>query len=212
MAKRQGASTRTTRSAMPLPISSMNIVLVVLAGLVVRCDASIGLTGIDTWPNSPFCAHACYGSLSSYRLSCSVIHGDPDDHDAHVMTSADCRADNFDFLTSLAWCLSTKCEDLSTSELETFWEATSTGDPAVQPVWSYRQALANITAEPTMELGHGGTINATVVTPYFWNVLYGTYSTLYQEGWNMNVFGYVRGFLPSRSSEGTVPSYTDSLH
>jgi hypothetical protein len=169
------------------------LVSVFALGLVQPCLASIGLTGIDSHPNKPFCAHACYSSLASYRLDCSEVHGDPNDHHAHVVTTADCRRDHYDFLTSVAWCLSTKCreyDDLSVGDLEKFWEETVTSDPVIQPIWSYSVALANITEEPTVVLGHGGTINTTVVTPEFWNVLYGTYSTLYQEGWNMNVFGY----------------------
>lgn len=160
---------------------------------MVPCKGSIGLTGIDDWPNEPFCATACYGSLSSYRLDCSEIHGDPHSHDAMVMTSPDCRADHVPFLTSLAWCISTKCQevgaDLKTSEIEKFWEEKSTGDASVEPVWSYREALANVTEKPTTVLEHGGEINETVVPPEFWFVLYGTYRTLDGEGRNMNIFG-----------------------
>ncbi|KAH6681031.1 ferric reductase transmembrane component 4 [Plectosphaerella plurivora] len=159
------------------------------------CAAGIGLTGIDSFENHPFCVTACYGSLSSYRLNCSVVHGDEDDHHAEVMTAPECRADHAPFLTSLAWCIQSKCEEvnevLTTSQIEEFWERTSTGDPTVQPIWSYRQAIAQVSEEPTLVLGHGGTINETVVTPFFWTVLYGTYTTLYQEGWNMNVFGLI---------------------
>ena len=111
------------------------------------------------------------------------------------MTSPECRADNEPFLASLAWCIKSKCEEvderLTTSEIEEFWERTSTGDPKVKPHWSYTQALANVSEPPTVELGHGGTVNTTVITPFFWNVLYGTYTTLYQESWNMNVFGLI---------------------
>lgn len=175
--------------------SSLAARLLSIAASASVCSASIGLTGIDTFNDHPLCATACYGALSSYRLDCSVIHGDEDDHHVHVhvMTSPECRADHEPFLTSLAYCIKTKChevgEHLTTSEIEEFWERTTTGDPAVQPRWSYRQALANVTEIPTMVLGHGGTITETVVPPEFWSVLYGTYSTLYQEGWNMNVFG-----------------------
>ncbi|KAF6787314.1 ferric-chelate reductase, partial [Colletotrichum musicola] len=176
-------------------MESRSLVFLVFLTLGRVCSASIGLTGIDSFENKPFCATACYGSLSSYRLDCSEVHGDPDDHHAHVMTSPECRADNAPFLTSLAWCIHSKCEEvgehLSTSEIEEFWERTAGGDSAVQPRWSYRQALANIFEAPVMELGHDGTISETVKTPFFWNVLYGTYTTLYQEGWNMNVFGLI---------------------
>lgn len=167
--------------------------LVATLAAVTPCWASIGLSGIDAWPNSPYCATACYGCLSSYRLDCSEIHGDPDDHHAHVMTSPECRADNVPFLTSLAWCISAKCEEvdagLSIGDIEKFWETSATGDGSVQAAWSYKQSLTNVTDEPTMVLGHGGTINETVVPPEFWFVLYGTYKTLGDEGWNMNVFG-----------------------
>lgn len=175
-------------------MASRSLIPFVALGLVAPCLASIGLTGIDSFPNMPFCANACYSSLASYRLDCSEIQGDPNDHHALVITTAECRRDNYDFLTSVAWCLSTKCkeyDDLSVGEIETFWGKTVTSDPTVQPIWPYSVALANITQEPTVVLGHGGTINTTVVTPEFWHVLYGTYSTLYHEGWNMNVFGYV---------------------
>ena len=173
---------------------NVHTVLLTLA-LAAISHASIGLTGIDAWPNSPFCATACFGCLSSYRLSCSEVHGEPDDHHAHVETSSACRAGHLPFLTSLAWCISSKCDevgaDLSTADIERFWEDQSTSDPNVPPAWSYSQALANVTEEPTMVLGHGGTINETAVPPEFWSVMYGTYSTLDGEGWNMNVFGSV---------------------
>lgn len=197
----------TTAMQRALPASLF--LVIAHAGL---CAAGIGLTGIDSFENKPFCATACYGSLSSYRLDCSVVHGDEDDHHAHVMTSPECRADNDPFLASLAWCIKSKCEEvderLTTSEIEEFWERTSTGDPNVKPHWSYTQALANVSEPPTVELGHGGTVNTTVITPFFWNVLYGTYTTLYQESWNMNVFGYVLTML---SESRKRCSHTDML-
>ncbi|KAM5354771.1 hypothetical protein ACJ41O_001417 [Fusarium nematophilum] len=81
-----------------------SVLLLILANASL-CSARIGLTGIESFPNQPFCATACYGSLSSYRLDCSVIHGDENEYHAHVVTSPECRADNEPFLTSLAWCM-----------------------------------------------------------------------------------------------------------
>lgn len=73
-------------------------------------------------------------------------------------------------------------------EIEDSWERSATSDPSVSPAWTYSVSLANIMKEPTAVLGHGGTINTIILAPEFWHTLYGTYSTWYQEGWNMNVF------------------------
>lgn len=172
-------------------------ILAVAASLTVPCRA-VGLQGIDTFPAQPLCPDACYSSLSTYRLDCSVVHevegGDGDDghhHHAHVETSPECRADNDHFLRSLAWCISTKCADegLSTPDIEHFWFAVSTGDPEVPPKWSYTEALRTIDDPPVRDLGHGDTINSTVRTPEFWNVLYGTQTTLHHESRNGSIFG-----------------------
>ncbi|KAH7312520.1 ferric reductase like transmembrane component-domain-containing protein [Stachybotrys elegans] len=169
-----------------------------LAAASVGRGQSIGLTGIDSYDNHPFCATACYAALSSAPLECSEVHGDSHgDHGhghGHVMTSADCRRGNVPFLTSLAWCISSKCgevDDLTTGEIEEFWDRTASGDPNVSPAWTYSVALANISYPPTVDLGHGELMNTTVVPPFFWDVAYGTYKTLYEEGWNMNVFGLI---------------------
>ncbi|ROT42207.1 hypothetical protein SODALDRAFT_266785 [Sodiomyces alkalinus F11] len=160
----------------------------------VPCRA-VGLTGIDTFPENPLCAQACYNSLATYRLDCSIVHEDDSrgHHHAHVMTSPECRAGNEHFLRSLAWCISTKCADagLSTPEIEEFWFRVSTDDPAVPPQWSYTEALRTVEEPPVRELGHGDTINATVRTPEFWSVLYGTQTTLYHETRNGSIFGLV---------------------
>lgn len=115
------------------------------------------LVGYGIWPYNPVCAFACLRALSSYMLSCSSememgggmhMHG-------NGMTSPQCRADDTPWLTTLAYCAQTKCagSDVPTSQLEAFWEAQSTEDPAVPPRWSFSQAVANVTEPPGRELG-----------------------------------------------------------
>lgn len=70
------------------------------------------------------------------------------------MVSPDCRASDTLWLTTLAWCMRSKCADfqLPTSELEAFWEGQSTGDPALAPKWTYSTALVQIVQAPTQTL------------------------------------------------------------
>ncbi|KAL2760291.1 hypothetical protein ACRALDRAFT_1059855 [Sodiomyces alcalophilus JCM 7366] len=180
---------------------SRSAILALAAATVPVPSRAVGLTGIGTFPENPHCADACYSSLATYRLDCSVVHEDDsasggDHHHPHVETSPECRANNDHFLRSLAWCISTKCADagLSTPDIEHFWFRVSTGDPEVPPKWSYTEALRSIDEPPVRDLGHGDTINSTVRTPEFWSVLYGTHSTLYHETRNGSIFGWVPYF------------------
>jgi hypothetical protein len=64
---------------------------------------------------------------------------------------AHCRAQNFPFLSSIAWCMHLFCdESVHASKIEKFWETIITGDLSVLPEWSYGEVMANITQPPTM--------------------------------------------------------------
>ena len=98
------------------------------------------------------------------------------------MTSPQCRADDTPWLTTLAWCMCTSCAEfnVSTSELEAFWEDQCTGDPTVAPKWSYSTTLFSITEPPTRKLDEADdTLNSTaLVNPAvyeahsWWNAVY----------------------------------------
>ncbi|KAH0536625.1 hypothetical protein FGG08_006519 [Glutinoglossum americanum] len=131
-----------------------------LPGLVVA------LVGIDTHPFSPPCAFACGRAIASNMLSCSVhdasgghMHGGP------AMTTPQCRAGDTAYLTTLAWCISTKCAQyhVPSSRLEKYWEEQCTGDPAVAPKWDYSTALHNITQPPTRELAKDDVLDFTAL-------------------------------------------------
>jgi hypothetical protein len=89
--------------------------------------AQSGLTGLPTNPYDPYCAMACLRSLYTLNLACSTSGGTLGM--LTFTTSSECWATNTPYLTSLAWCINTKCAqyDESASKLEYFWENQATG-------------------------------------------------------------------------------------
>ncbi|KAG7285983.1 hypothetical protein NEMBOFW57_008279 [Staphylotrichum longicolle] len=93
--------------------------------------------------------------------------------------SNECYASNTPFLTSVAWCFSTKCAEFNipASTLQAFWEKSVTGSSKVAAKWTYPVALAQVEPPPTYQLnGSEPLLNVTsLVSPdtYLrqWNVL-----------------------------------------
>ncbi|KAG9235239.1 ferric reductase transmembrane component 4 [Amylocarpus encephaloides] len=138
------------------------------------------LVGITNHPYNPPCAFACGNSLSSFTLSCSshdMPGGGGHSHGGAGLTSPTCRAGDTAYLTSLAWCMSTKCAQygIPTSLLQKYWEEQSTKDPTVAPKWDYPTALHNVTEPPTQKLAKGDTINTTsLASQATWDTQYRT--------------------------------------
>ena len=155
-----------------------------LVGLLVRPVLG-ALVGFGIYPYSPFCAYSCHRSLSALMLECS-IHMAPGGAMSHSdMISPDCRAGDTSWLTTLAWCMSIKCAEfeVSTSELEHFWEGQSTGDPAVAPKWSYSTTLFQIAQPPTQELTEANDVlNFTaLVSPAIYKAQYNALTAVQRE-------------------------------
>ncbi|KAK0627938.1 hypothetical protein B0T14DRAFT_563702 [Immersiella caudata] len=139
------------------------------------------LTGFGFYPYEPLCAESCLRSLSSYTLACTTPTQDHSGHDHSSSTSPECYASDTPFLTSVAWCFSTKCaaeSNIPVSTLQLFWEKFVTGTSKVSAKWSYETALANVSPKPpTYQLGDADTgLNVTSIVPpdtYLaqWNVL-----------------------------------------
>lgn len=115
------------------------------------------LVGCGIWPYKPVCAFACLRALSGSMLSCSSetdTHGGAHAH-RNPMTSPQCRPGDASWLTTLAYCAQARCaaDDVPVSQLEGFWETEATEDAAVPPVWSFSEAVANVTEAPGRELG-----------------------------------------------------------
>ncbi|KAF2452346.1 ferric reductase like transmembrane component-domain-containing protein [Lineolata rhizophorae] len=141
------------------------------------------LNGFPANPYDPYCAMSCLRSLSSLMLGCSNHDGDTVGMMAS-MTSSSCWASDTPYLTSLAWCMHTKCAafGIPNSKLEYFWETQATGQSSagvetVPAKWSYAEALAHVTEPPTIQLTATDTdLNTTsLVSPAVylsqWNVL-----------------------------------------
>ncbi|KAG7429455.1 hypothetical protein Forpi1262_v010122 [Fusarium oxysporum f. sp. raphani] len=84
-------------------------------------------------------ANAYKTGLMGYGQSCIGTS----EHSHGGSPLAPCIATNSDFLHTLAYCLSTRCADVSPSELESYWAGQATGDKTVSAEWTYGSALAN---------------------------------------------------------------------
>lgn len=106
------------------------------------------LVGYGNYPYWPFCAESCVQAFKTYLLACSRT-GIADGPLA-LPTLPDCYAQDEPFLTSSAWCISTKCagEAITTSQLENFWEYRVTGKKSTVPKWTYSVSLANVDPRP----------------------------------------------------------------
>jgi hypothetical protein len=148
---------------MKLPFRATSVACLVAAAAAVDS----GLVGYGIEPYEPPCAHACQSSLASLMLACSVGGDDGGhSHGASGMTPPRCRAGDTPWLTTLAWCMKTKCAPygLATSRLQMFWEQSSTGDPAVAPKWDYPTTLHEMGGEPREELAADAeSLNSTMM-------------------------------------------------
>ncbi|KAI0203655.1 ferric-chelate reductase [Astrocystis sublimbata] len=132
-----------------------------------------GLGGVDGFTfYDPYCGHGCFRSFSPFALSCSSTSR-PGGHttaDKIAHDLAECRASNYPFLSSIAWCVHLYCaQDVLNSTIEKFWETEITGDVNVLPKWSYGEVLASITEPPTVVLlpaDADAVLNTTTLTTY----------------------------------------------
>ncbi|KAL6856719.1 ferric reductase-like transmembrane component [Trichoderma novae-zelandiae] len=105
------------------------------------------LEGFGRSSYNPLCAEACLRSFTSLMLSCTDTDMEGGNH-GMMYASPSCRAESTPFLTSVAWCMGDKCVDVPASKLEAYWEDWVTGNRAVQPKWSFSEALANVDPRP----------------------------------------------------------------
>ncbi|PGH11880.1 hypothetical protein AJ80_06945 [Polytolypa hystricis UAMH7299] len=141
-----------------------------------------GLAGINGFTfYDPYCGHGCFRSFSPFKLACSASVS-PGGHTTGTEAAhnlAMCRASNFPYLSSIAWCMHLYCsDDVRASKIETFWETGITGDINILPVWSFGEVMANITEPPTMIAKNQSMIldMTMLTTQETWEV---TWTTLY---------------------------------
>ncbi|KAI0465984.1 ferric-chelate reductase [Xylaria cf. heliscus] len=154
-----------------------------------------GLAGINGFTfYNPYCGHGCFRSFAGFTLPCSTIisaggHTTADEA-AHKL--AECRASNFPYLSSIAWCMHLYCpDDVEASTIETFWETEITGDVNIPPIWSYGEVMANITEPPTItQVDTNVILNMTILTTYEnWKITQDTLKYFFRETALESYFG-----------------------
>jgi hypothetical protein len=105
------------------------------------------LTGYGYYSYDPPCAAACLRSFKGYMLRCTDF---ADAITGADFTEASCYRQDTPYLTSVAYCISTKCfqPDIKLSKLQLFWEEQITGRPGISPKWTYEQALTHASPSP----------------------------------------------------------------
>jgi len=146
-----------------------------LLGLVTATFAAFD--GLGQPYSEPYCAWACRAVIGSANLTCTMAgHGGGSgghDHSASmgVMTMPSCRANDDAFLTTLAYCIKTRCTNISVGEIEQYWVKQISGDPTVPPKWNYAVTLNHIDGTPNVTYASGRTINTTMlVSNTSWNI------------------------------------------
>lgn len=143
------------------------LVIVAILLLSTQTHALIGY-GIEMY--NPNCAFACRGAIASAMLSCSdmAAMGGMTHHGGSAMTTAECRANDTSFLTTLAWCMSSTCAEykVETWKLEKYWLDKTTGEPEVMPKWGYTETLGKIKEAPEAEWNEEDTLNFTALVAH----------------------------------------------
>jgi hypothetical protein len=160
-----------------------------------------GINGFTFY--DPYCAHGCFRSFSGFTLSCSTIFS-PDGNttaESAAHNLAVCRASDFPYLSSIAWCIHLYCpDDVRASAIETFWKTEITGDINILPEWSYGEVTANITQPPTMvAMGMGMVLNMTMTNDN-WEATRVTLMYFFRETSLESFYGYmIHGVVLPRS-------------
>ena len=141
-----------------------------LVGLVGTVLA--GMDGITEPFSEPYCAFACRADIGSANLTCTMPAGHAMDsgggHNHGVtagpVTTAACRASDPSFLTTLAYCIKSRCK-VSETDIENYWFTQVTGAPDTKPRWTYNTTLERIVGTPNVTWASGRTINRTMIVP-----------------------------------------------
>ncbi|KAL9004309.1 MAG: hypothetical protein Q9188_002873 [Gyalolechia gomerana] len=128
-----------------------------------------GLVGYGISMYNPQCAFACRDVLSTSILNCSepadMSHGMGMEMSMESETSPECFATDDAFLSTLAYCITTHCQQVAAWKLEKYWNMNVAGRQPNQPIpkATYQRTLASIDTKPTYSLVVGGELNRTMI-------------------------------------------------
>ncbi|KAI1766945.1 ferric reductase like transmembrane component-domain-containing protein [Hypoxylon sp. FL1150] len=123
-----------------------------------------GLIGYGQWWYDPKCCYACRSVIESAQLDCpDGSMGEMDMDMTMDSPMAPCIAENFAFLSTLAYCINSNClaDGVPAWRIEKYWADQATGDPLVPAKWTYGATLANVTQAPDRIWENGKVLNYT---------------------------------------------------
>jgi hypothetical protein len=109
------------------------------------------LVGYGNWNYDPICAQACVQAfrLAPLFLNCSNPEAVKKPFDPLAPpTPPSCYAQDTSFLTSVAWCIHSKCPDESLAKIEGYWQQRVSGLEAFPPKWGYSISLDRVDPKP----------------------------------------------------------------
>ena len=146
------------------------IVLIGLDVLLVSGRTSHGLIGYGISMYRPLCAYSCRAVLSTSMLNCSVPidMSEGKNMDGSASTTPECYATDDAFLQTLAYCISTHCQDVAIWDLERYWIMNVAGTESKQPdpKATYQQTIGNITTKPQGILHSGDDLHRPMIVSH----------------------------------------------
>ena len=141
----------TKPSTTRMLISTLSVAVAVFAAAVH--GEGFGLVGIGRDLFEPKCCYTCLSSFWGLELSCTDIHSNHTKRsggEAEEPTSPLCHSTNTVYLTSLAYCIKTKCsqENVSTSTAEQCWNDVAGDGLNVSSLSNYLPTTAPSTQLP----------------------------------------------------------------
>lgn len=109
-------------------------------------------------PYTPVCGHTCRLAIQEDLLECTS--------NETKSTAPGCYASNTPYLTTLAYCLSTRCESEPVARLNAFWAryTIGTSSPEPSPQLSYKTALRKA-GTPNETVNPGTLLAQTALVP-----------------------------------------------
>lgn len=131
------------------------------------------------------CGEACNGVIDGFELDCTPS---TKQHHGTSLDLADCQAQNVPYLSTVAWCIASRCTSASQKEILHYWDWVQGNRKIAWP--SYASVLPS--TEPPLVSEDLEILNSTVrISDESYSLEYGTQQTFsYVERWHVRA-GYI---------------------
>lgn len=123
-------------------ISSTLFSAIILYSTIVQAGGNLGVVGLGRSLFEPLCCYGCLSSLWGLKLSCTEVQS----ADSKGPSSALCHATDATYLSSLAYCVKSKCaeENITTSATKQCWGKVAGDGLSMKALEDYLLASAPI--------------------------------------------------------------------